>query len=1599
MRPQLASISLANQLQVAGEFPVNYLQNTGGGLFRMQRFDAIRKPKNIASVTLGTRRRILPTLHSLAMLFMPQTIRCFRTFQIFLHALVFSAFAAQPCLAQTSVKEKSLQAFRQALEKPRPYKAQLSPGWIDEGNRFWYQNNLKNGKKEFVLVDAVKGTRSIVDRPPGRSNETSSSDVNARVLADPSQATGNNAIETSIRFLNNLNETVAMFWVSGNQRKEYHQLQPGQSIDQHTFAGHVWEAKTVAGKRVALFEAVEPPSIAKIEFGLPISKPGKRERQRRRLYAKSRSLRGANSPDGKWNFRIEDGNVVLRLRAGTPDGIQVTDDGSSKRPYRLAQWSPDSKTLVAFHMTPGDDTQVHLIESSPDGGGPAKLSSRSYPLPGDRFDSYKLTLISVDDQQAVQPDVDPIDFGTPRIRWNQDGSRFTYRKVDRGHQRLRLMEVDPSSKNIRTIVDEKSDTFIWTAHSDAIGMRLFTFLENSNELIYSSEKDGYRHLHLVDLETKTQTAITSGDWVVRGIDEVDEQNRQIWFRASGLYDDQDPYFVHHCRINFDGTEWVRLTRGNGTHSVQYSPDRRFLIDSYSRVDQPPIHELRRTSDGELICELESADASAFTKLGKSLPEPFVAKGRDGKTDIWGNIYRPDNFDPDKSYPIIEDIYAGPHDAFVPKQFQLGNRYRDLTNQGFIVVKIDGMGTAHRGKAFHDVCWHNLKDAGFPDRIAWIRAAAKKYPYMDANRVGIFGTSAGGQNAAGAVMFHSDFYKAAVASCGCHDNRMDKASWNEQWMGFPVGPHYAESSNVDNANRLGGKLMLIVGELDQNVPPESTLRVVDALIKANKDFDLLVIPGLGHSSGGSYGQRRRVEFFQRHLINSPSPSQGSALDAGLKDTSKDDTDQARAQQVPSDEERASLTNRVSRIEAYYQADLGSLTRFHDMPESQTRFDRLSQFYRDWVKTLESIDQQSLPTDEQASLDQLIRSIRDQRQSLGDDFAQRKQVLDLLPFASSILQLAEARQRVDPVDAKAAAATVSELTARIDAATESIAKDSNASESPHVKLNDQAALATEIVANLRRYLRSWKAFYTGYDPSFSWWLKTPVARTDASLKRLLNQFTKIETSASKQIRPTEVTASTTDAKPTDAKPTNDSKQSEYSTEIASFAADALNLTAANARNIAQNNDAFDKSATILPEILRSYQASLEDSESDSDKTPDQQLTELHQANLDKLSELDFESLTRADRVDYVLFQNELHYRLNKDRIAAEQSSSGPRLVQDDSGISGYPVGADALQIELDHEMIAYTPAELIAIAEKEYEWCLAELKKASREMGLGDDWQSAVEKVKSMHVEPGQQPQLIRQLAHSSIEFIESNQWLTIPPLAKETWRMQMMTPQRQRINPFFTGGEVISVSYPTDTMTHRDKLQSMRGNNVPFAKATVHHELIPGHHLQAFMSDRHQSHRQLFRTPFWTEGWALYWEMLLYDAGFPVTPQEKIGFLVWRSHRCARIIFSLSFHLGRMTPVQCVDLLVKTVGFDRNNAAAEVRRSVGPDYSPLYQAAYMLGGIQIRELRSELVDQGQMTPKQFHDAVLKENCMPISMLRAILTGETITRDFQPEWKFY
>jgi len=337
-------------------------------------------------------------------------------------------------------------------------------------------------------------------------------------------------------------------------------------------------------------------------------------------------------------------------------------------------------------------------------------------------------------------------------------------------------------------------------------------------------------------------------------------------------------------------------------------------------------------------------------------------------------------------------------------------------------------------------------------------------------------------------------------------------------------------------------------------------------------------------------------------------------------------------------------------------------------------------------------------------------------------------------------------------------------------------------------------------------------------------------------------------------------------------------------------------------------------------------------------------------------------------------------------------------EDEPIVGDPIGADGLAVDLEHEMIPYTPEQLIAVAEKEFAWCETEWKKVARELGYGDDWKKALEKMKEDYVAPGDQPQMIAGLAYEAVDFVTKRDLLTVPPHMVDDWTMTMMSPERQKVNPFFLGGDRIIVSFPTDTMDHKDKLDSLRANNVHLCRATVFHELIPGHHMQFWYLDRYNPHRRTFDTPFWIEGWALWWEFHLWDLGFQQQPLDRAGALFWRTHRCARIIFSLNFHLGKWTPQQCIDFLVDRVGHDRHTATGEVRRSFNGDYSPLYQVGYMMGAIQIRALYADLVKSGKMGEKEFHDAIMRGGSMPIEMVRAHLTGTKLPRDYRTSWKF-
>ncbi len=751
-----------------------------------------------------------------------------RTLRLSRLGLPVAAILAAAALAQgpsRSSPEDLLSAYKRADDiaaaQQAAYKLQLDANWIGRGNRFWYSNRLAGGKTEYWRVDSARALRE-----PAFDH--------ARLAAALAKAAGK-PVDPDRLPISNLEFSEDLSYASFDFEQKRWRLDLG-----------AYEVKPTGEAR---------PSQRGPGLG-----------QGRGRGGPSGQARPIVSPDEKWTAELVEGRLRVKGRADERVAFESKTDT-----LQFVNWAPDSKRLVAFRCIPGDRKQVHLVRSSPAEGGRATLQSRNYDLPGDKLDTFETFVIDFESGSEIKSDLEPIVLGghpfigPPNLRWWKGGRSFLIDFAVRGYAQYRVEEVELASARRNTLIDERSETFVDTTNL------ILRLLSESEELIWRSERDGWGRLYLIDGKAGTvKNAITPAGWVVRGVYSIDEKARRLCFTANCTREGEDPYFIHGFTVGFDGKGLVRLTEGSGYHRLQFSPDEKYFVDTYSRVDDPPVHELRRMSDGKKLLDLERADLSDWKKFHLPMPEPFVAKGRDGVTDIWGVVYRPSNFDPNMKYPVIENLYAGPQDSFAPKAFSAVAGMQRLAELGFIVVQCDGMGTRNRGKSFHDVCWKNLGDAGFPDRILWMKALAAKYPYVDLTRVGVYGTSAGGQSSTGALLFHPEFYKVAVSSCGCHDNRMDKYWWNEQWMGYPVGPHYAQQSNITNAKNLQGRLLLMVGELDTNVPPESTLRLVDALIKAEKEFDFLILPGQGHGSGGAFGERKRRDFFVRWLLGLEPP---------------------------------------------------------------------------------------------------------------------------------------------------------------------------------------------------------------------------------------------------------------------------------------------------------------------------------------------------------------------------------------------------------------------------------------------------------------------------------------------------------------------------------------------------------------------------------------------------------------------------------------------------------------------------------------------------------------------------------------------------------
>ncbi|WP_434503308.1 DPP IV N-terminal domain-containing protein [Prevotella sp.] len=576
------------------------------------------------------------------------------------------------------------------------------------------------------------------------------------------------------------------------------------------------------------------------------------------------------SPDGKLEAYIEGENVVLHEvgKPYTEKRILSTDGTLSNYYSAWIQWSADSKYIMTCKRRPVEKRYVYYVESSPADQLQPILHKQEYAKPGDELPFKVPCIFDVNTGKEVIASTQLFDkqFSLDGFTWTADNKEVIFEYNERGHKVYRVLAMSAQTGKVRTIIEETATTFVnYPRHYR------YDFADTS-KMIWMSERDNWNHLYMYNVSKgKVINQITKGTWCVREVIKVDEKTNTIYFSACGVNPNEDPYQIHYYRIGMDGKNMICLTPAEGNHQAVFSYDMKYVVDKYSKVDTPPVTELRSGIDGKLISTIAKADISKLKESGWVAPEIFKAKGRDGITDIWGIIQRPTNFDPTKKYPVIEYIYAGPGDAYTPKSFIAYNwNTTALAELGFIVVQMDGMGTAWRGKKFEELCYKNLKDAGFPDRQLWIQAAAAKYPYMDASNVGIFGASAGGQESTTAVLLHGDFYKAAYSSCGCQDNRMDKIWWNELWMGYPVDKSYEECSNVVNAHKLQGALMLVVGELDDNVDPSSTYQVANALEKAGKDFELVVLPGVHHTMGEKFGEHKRFDFFVKNLLKVNPP---------------------------------------------------------------------------------------------------------------------------------------------------------------------------------------------------------------------------------------------------------------------------------------------------------------------------------------------------------------------------------------------------------------------------------------------------------------------------------------------------------------------------------------------------------------------------------------------------------------------------------------------------------------------------------------------------------------------------------------------------------
>ena len=741
--------------------------------------------------------------------------------------LVSLFFPIGPAAAQGTREDyQRAEQFLPGNLRHRIYVAEVTPHWIAKKNRFWYRKAGTKGV-EFLLVDAEQNT-------------TGPAFDHARLAESLSKALKREVQSTELPF-----DSIEF-------------SDDGKSIS-FQVDGSPWSCQ------LENHECKRGPE--------PVA--GQYEEA---------------SPNKEWVAYVKDHDLYLRY-VSTGEAIRLTRDGEASYDYAteiaglrpfVAQgtqeirqrpavfWSPDSSKLLTYRMDTRNAGRFSYLQFVPPNQLRPKEYTVVYPLPGEVLPKAEPIIFEVQSGKRIEVKTAPIEIqfqGGPGFEWLQDSKSFQYERHGRGMKVIELRIGDAETGNETVVVREQSERYVDP------GETYSHVLKDTNEVLWTSERDGWNHLYLYDAKSGNQKGqLTQGPWAVRQLLEVDEKARRIFFTAGGREKDEDPYQTHLYVIGFDGKGLTLLTSESATHTVSFSPDRAYFVDNFSRPDLPAVSSLRRTKDGSQVRVLEQTDTGELTKAGWKAPEPFHGKAKDGTTDLYALIWKPSNFDPAKKYPIVELVYTGPQAFFVPKTFgaALRNGQQQIAELGFIGVMIDGRGTTGRSRAFHEFSYHNLGGA-FEDHVEVIKQMATKFPYMDIDRVGIYGTSAGGYGSTHAILSFPDFYKVCVSISGDHDARLDKAWWNELYQGYPVGPDYAEQSNVTMVNRLKGHLLIEHGDIDDNVHVVETMRLTDALIKANKNFDQLIVPNMYHGEGGNpYLIRRRWDYFVQHLLGVTPP---------------------------------------------------------------------------------------------------------------------------------------------------------------------------------------------------------------------------------------------------------------------------------------------------------------------------------------------------------------------------------------------------------------------------------------------------------------------------------------------------------------------------------------------------------------------------------------------------------------------------------------------------------------------------------------------------------------------------------------------------------